>query len=170
MVWFRVDIGRERKADPRWLLPLLCRAGNVTKAEIGSIKIFDRDTRFQIAAEFADKFADAARAMKPNEGRISRIGASMEDDSGMRGNPTLAARQRKDDKAATSSDPETGPRAKTPWRDRDKEKGSAHPYRKRDAPRAHPKGPGAHPGSPKSNGANKPMSKYSHKKKHRPAS
>ncbi|SFV38165.1 DEAD/DEAH box helicase [Hyphomicrobium facile] len=154
MVWFRVDIGRERNAEPRWLLPLLCRAGNVTKAEIGSIKIFDRDTRFQIAAEFADKFADAASSMKPNEGRISRIGASMEDDGA---------------KAATSSVPETGPRAKTPWRDRNKEKTGAHPHRKRDAPRAHSKGTGPHPGSSKSNGANKPVSKYSHKKKHRPA-
>jgi ATP-dependent RNA helicase DeaD len=79
MVWFRVDIGRERNADPRWLLPLLCRAGDVTKAEVGAIKIFDHDTRFQIAAEHADKFAEAAQTMRPNEGRISRVGASMHD-------------------------------------------------------------------------------------------
>lgn len=175
MVWFRVDIGRERNAEPRWLLPLLCRAGNVTKAEIGSIKIFDRDTRFQIAAEFADKFADAARAMKPNEGRISRIGTSMEDDAGMRGNsPPVAQQQKNDDaKAATSSDPGTGPRAKTPWRDRNKEKTGAHPHRKRDRPRSHSKSTGPHPGSSKSNGEYKPASKFSHKKKqkkHPPAS
>ena len=73
MVWFRVNIGRERNADPRWLLPLLCRAGDVTKSEVGAIRIFDRDTRFQIAAEFADKFEEAARTMKPNEGRIARV-------------------------------------------------------------------------------------------------
>jgi ATP-dependent RNA helicase DeaD len=90
MVWFRVDIGRERNAEPRWLLPLLCRAGGVTKAEIGAIKIFDRDTRFQIAAEFADKFADAARSMKPNEGRISRVGPTMGDDAGVRSAPSHA--------------------------------------------------------------------------------
>jgi ATP-dependent RNA helicase DeaD len=81
MVWFRVDIGRERNADPRWLLPLLCRAGDVTKAEIGAIKIFDRDTRFEIVAEHADKFAEAASSMKPNEGRITRVGASTTEDS-----------------------------------------------------------------------------------------
>jgi ATP-dependent RNA helicase DeaD len=45
VVWFPVDIGRKRNAGPRWLLPLLCRAGDVTKAEIGAIRIFDRDTR-----------------------------------------------------------------------------------------------------------------------------
>lgn len=172
MVWFRVDIGRERKADPRWLLPLLCRAGNVTKAEIGSIKIFDRDTRFEIAAEFADKFADAARAMKPNEGRISRIGGSMEGDAGMRGNLTGAVQQRKGDvaNAATSSGPETGPRGKTPWRDRNKEKAGAPPHRKRDASKDHSKGTAPRSGSSKSNGTYKPGSKYAHKKKDRPAS
>ncbi|MFA5956505.1 DEAD/DEAH box helicase [Hyphomicrobium sp.] len=180
MVWFRVDIGRERNADPRWLLPLLCRAGDVTKAEVGSIKIFDRDTRFQIAAEFADKYADAARSMKPNEGRISRIGATMGDDAGAGDNPTHApparkydaARQRKDNegKGTTSLNPQTDPRAKMPWRDRNKEKAGAHSHRKGDATRPHSKGAGPHPGSSKSNGANKPVSKFSHKKKHRPAS
>lgn len=176
MVWFRIDIGRERNAEPRWLLPLLCRAGDVTKAEIGSIKIFDRDTRFQIAAEFADKFADAARGMKPNEGRISRIGASMGDDAGTQRDPTLAPRHPKDGEAeaATLSDLQTGRHAKTPWRDRNKEKAGAHPHRKRDAQKTHPKGPGPHPGSSKSKGEYKPGSKFAHKKKqqkkHRPAS
>ncbi len=73
MVWFRLNIGRERNADPRWLLPLICKAGDVSKAEIGAIKIFDRDTRFEIVAEHADRFAEAVRANKPKEGNISRV-------------------------------------------------------------------------------------------------
>lgn len=180
MVWFGIDIGHERKADPRWLLPLLCRAGNVTKAEIGAIKIFDRDTRFQIAAEFADNFADAARAMKPNEGRISRIGASMGDDAGVRSNPTHVARPHKagEAKAAPTYDPLTVPRGnapeKAPWRHKSKEKSGGKPHRKGDAPRTPPTGPQAtgprpHAGSSKSNGAQKTASKYAHKKKHRAA-
>ena len=68
MVWFRLDVGRDRKADPRWLLPLICKAGGVSKSEIGAIKIFDRDTRFQIVAEFADKFAELL-AHEQAEGR-----------------------------------------------------------------------------------------------------
>jgi ATP-dependent RNA helicase DeaD len=80
MVWFRLDVGRDRNADPRWLLPLICRAGGVSKSEIGAIKIFDRDTRFQIVAEFADKFADSLRTNKPKEGHISRVGAHTSDD------------------------------------------------------------------------------------------
>ncbi len=169
MVWFRVDIGRERNADPRWLLPLLCGAGNVTKAEIGAIRIFDRDTRFQIAAEFADRFAEAARSMKPNEGRISRIGSSMLNDADMGSNPSHAAPARKDGEAktASSADPQTDTRTNTSWRDRKKVKASGHPHRKGDGPRLHPKSAKPHAASPKSHGAQKPASKHTFKKKHR---
>ncbi len=42
-------MGRERKADPKWLLPEICRQGDVTKKEIGAIKVFDTETLFQVA-------------------------------------------------------------------------------------------------------------------------
>ena len=162
MVWFRINIGRERNADPRWLLPLLCRAGDVTKSEIGAIRIFDRDTRFQIAAEFADKFEEAARTMKPNEGRIARVDASAPDNA----MPMHAAPARKvgEGKATTSSGPEAGPRAKAPWRGRAKGKAGGHPHGKSDKPKLHRKGPRPQAASPQSNGAPKPVSKYAHKK------
>jgi ATP-dependent RNA helicase DeaD len=75
MVWFRLNIGRERNADPRWLLPLICKAGGVTKAEIGSIKIADRDTRFEIVADLADQFAESVRVNPAKEGHIARADA-----------------------------------------------------------------------------------------------
>src|SRR6185369_4245879 len=28
--WFRLNVGRNRNADPRWLLPFLCHRGHVT--------------------------------------------------------------------------------------------------------------------------------------------
>src|SRR3546814_12575200 len=31
--WFRLNIGRRQNADPRWILPLLCRRGHVTRSE-----------------------------------------------------------------------------------------------------------------------------------------
>ena len=73
MVWFRISIGREHNADPRWLLPLICRAGSVTKAEIGAIRIFDRDSRFQIAESFAESFAVSVKAAPQKQGHISRV-------------------------------------------------------------------------------------------------
>lgn len=59
MSWFKVNIGREKNADPKWLLPLICRLGHVTKRDVGSIKIFDRETKFEITREAEAKFRAA---------------------------------------------------------------------------------------------------------------
>ncbi len=55
-VWFSVSAGRKHRADPKWLLPLICKAGDVSKRDVGSIKIFDNETRFEITASKADEF------------------------------------------------------------------------------------------------------------------
>ncbi|HWU19271.1 MAG TPA: DEAD/DEAH box helicase [Devosia sp.] len=57
--WFKVTVGRKHKAEPRWVLPMLCKAGNVTKTAIGSIRIFDTESHFEVAAGKADAFAAA---------------------------------------------------------------------------------------------------------------
>ncbi len=64
-MWFRLTIGREKKADPKWILPLVCRRGGVTRDEIGKIVILATETRFQVAAHAAARFADAARVPDP---------------------------------------------------------------------------------------------------------
>ncbi|HEV2558607.1 MAG TPA: DEAD/DEAH box helicase [Microvirga sp.] len=67
MVWFRMNVGRSNNADPRWLLPIICRLGHVTKREIGPIRIFDRDTKFGIVESMAPKFAAAVRRSSNDE-------------------------------------------------------------------------------------------------------
>ena len=62
MTWFRINIGRDKNADPKWLLPTLCRIGHVTKRDIGSIKIFDRETKFEITKEAEARFRAAVAA------------------------------------------------------------------------------------------------------------
>ena len=59
-VWFRSTVGRKNNADPKWLIPLICRIGGITKQEIGAIRIFDRETKFEIAAYAAERFAAAS--------------------------------------------------------------------------------------------------------------
>ena len=49
-VWFTINVGRSKNADPKWLIPLLCRRGNITKRAIGKIQILTRETRVEIAA------------------------------------------------------------------------------------------------------------------------
>jgi ATP-dependent RNA helicase DeaD len=60
-VWFRLNAGRNRNADPRWLLPFLCRRGHVTRQEVGRIQIMERETRVEIAPWAAGRFAAASR-------------------------------------------------------------------------------------------------------------
>jgi ATP-dependent RNA helicase DeaD len=60
-VWFRLNLGRNGNADPRWLLPFLCRRGHVTRQEIGRIRVMERETRFEVAPYAAARFANAAR-------------------------------------------------------------------------------------------------------------
>jgi ATP-dependent RNA helicase DeaD len=61
VVWFRMPVGREQRADPKWLIPLICRRGHVTKRDIGEIRISSRETSFAIAAEVAGRFRDALK-------------------------------------------------------------------------------------------------------------
>jgi ATP-dependent RNA helicase DeaD len=72
-IWFRIDVGRVRKADPKWLIPIICTRGGITKAEIGAIRVMSHETRFQIAAHAADAFDLAsARAPKAHPDRTVR--------------------------------------------------------------------------------------------------
>jgi len=61
IVWFKMDVGRNQRAEPRWIMPLLCRRGHVTRSEIGAIRIGPDETHFQIPRKVADKFMDAVR-------------------------------------------------------------------------------------------------------------
>ena len=76
VVWFRLLLGRERKADPKWILPLLCRRGGVSRDEIGKIQVLPRETRFEIARAAAPAFEKAARRPDPRmpEARIEPLG------------------------------------------------------------------------------------------------
>ncbi|HEY5346948.1 MAG TPA: DEAD/DEAH box helicase [Rhizomicrobium sp.] len=69
-VWFRLNVGRERKADPKWLLPEICRQGEVTKKDVGAIRIFDTETLFQVAGDAAEKFTALVGTRKKGGIRI----------------------------------------------------------------------------------------------------
>jgi ATP-dependent RNA helicase DeaD len=58
-VWFRMNVGRRQNADARWLLPLLCRRGHITKNEVGAIRINATDTVFEIPRAAAGRFTKA---------------------------------------------------------------------------------------------------------------
>ncbi|WP_342657541.1 DEAD/DEAH box helicase [Sphingomonas sp. NY01] len=59
--WFRMNVGRRQNADPRWLMPLLCRRGHITRNEIGAIRIQPNETLFEVPSAIAARFAAALK-------------------------------------------------------------------------------------------------------------
>lgn len=70
-VWFSMSVGRQDKADPKWLVPLICRLGGVRKNEIGSIRIAGDHTLFEIATASAERFSACVAATDSDEVQIS---------------------------------------------------------------------------------------------------
>jgi ATP-dependent RNA helicase DeaD len=69
-VWFKITVGRERNADPKWLLPEICRQGEITKKDIGAIRVYERETRFEVSPDVAEAFAARVDARKKGGVRI----------------------------------------------------------------------------------------------------
>jgi ATP-dependent RNA helicase DeaD len=105
-IWFRLNIGRRHNADPRWILPLLCRKGHITKNEIGAIKIAANETLFDVPRNVAEKFAAAVKRTAkddPDDGVLIEA---------VSGNPREAARHNK--RQGKSKD--AGPPSHRPWK------------------------------------------------------
>ncbi len=117
-VWFELSVGRDRNAEARWLLPLLCRAGNLEKAHIGKIRIEGERSLVEVAEAAAGPLAQMLQSNDILEDDISA---------------------RKLDKA-----PEERPRgpkpdrARAPHRKGPREDGDRAAYKPRSTPEAEP--------------------------------
>lgn len=56
--WIALSVGHDQRADVRWLLPMLCNAGGLTKADIGAIRIQQQETWVELAPDQADGFME----------------------------------------------------------------------------------------------------------------
>lgn len=57
--WISLSIGRNQRAEPRWILPMICKVSNLTKRNIGSIKIRNDETFVEISEDGFDGFMSA---------------------------------------------------------------------------------------------------------------
>jgi ATP-dependent RNA helicase DeaD len=138
--WFRMPIGRQNNADPKWLIPLICRLGHVTKKDIGQIRIFDRETKFEIVAETEARFREAIKTTAEGDIRIEPAAA-----------PPAADRPRgpRPPPGAQSRPPQSRPAQSRPAQARPAQARPSKPYAGKPAgPR--PPGP---PKGPKPNGS-----------------
>jgi len=65
--WISLTIGRNQKAEPRWLLPMLCRAGDITKRDIGAIRMQPDETFVQLNAQISNDFMKSLGGKKELE-------------------------------------------------------------------------------------------------------
>jgi len=93
--WMRVNAGHNQRAEPRWLLPMLCRAGNLTKADIGAIRIYDDATLVQLHDDCRERF-------------LSALGEGMTLEQGLAVTPAEAPAE--DDRPAPRPRRDDGPR------------------------------------------------------------
>ncbi|CAN5147471.1 DEAD/DEAH box helicase [soil metagenome] len=151
MAWFRINIGRDKNADPKWLLPTICRIGHVTKRDIGSIKIFDRETKFEITKEAEEKFKAAVAASTEDGVKVETAiapGPKEKPASRWDKKPVGDAGDRPERKPASSktwgankTEGDRAPRGDKPaWKSREGD-GEKKPWVKREAPAADEKKP-----------------------------
>jgi ATP-dependent RNA helicase DeaD len=71
--WFSLNAGRNDRAEARWILPLICKAGGITKDEIGAIRIQSSETFIEISQPAVDAFvAQLGPAMAVGDGKTLR--------------------------------------------------------------------------------------------------
>ena len=54
--WFSLSVGRKHRAEPGWLIPVICNGGGLTKPQIGAIKVQHDKTYIEIDADAVDIF------------------------------------------------------------------------------------------------------------------
>ncbi|MGI2032635.1 DEAD/DEAH box helicase [Rhizobium panacihumi] len=107
-VWFSLSVGRKQRAEPRWLIPTICKSGDLSKNEIGAIKMQADETFVEISATHAERF-------------MAKLGKDRLMDRGIRvtkldGAPDFSKFSRgTDDEGFTQRE---GPRMDKPWKDK----------------------------------------------------
>ena len=69
-IWFELSVGRDDTAEPRWLVAMLCKAGNLSKRDIGSIKIQTKVTYVEISEQTSNSLLEFVNNKKPIERHI----------------------------------------------------------------------------------------------------
>ncbi|MEO0772909.1 MAG: DEAD/DEAH box helicase [Pseudomonadota bacterium] len=133
-VWFSLSLGRKQRAEPRWLLPMLCRNAGISKNAIGAIRVQYQETFVEISAK-------AVPAMKQELGpemdieqgaRLTELPGKPDFDTSPKGPPADRDRSDRSDKSRTDK-PRTDKRAKDARAPKSKDHKKDHKPKHRDA-------------------------------------
>ncbi|MBT7569290.1 MAG: DEAD/DEAH box helicase, partial [Rhodospirillaceae bacterium] len=70
-VWISLSVGHKHTAEARWLLPMLCRAGELDKKDIGAIRIQEHVTFVELAPGCVDRLLSAVGPSRKVEKSIT---------------------------------------------------------------------------------------------------
>jgi ATP-dependent RNA helicase DeaD len=98
-VWFSLSAGRKQNVEPRWLIPMLCRIGRITKQEIGAIKMQAEETYVEIARDWVDRFVEAVGPKRALEKgiQVTQLDGMPDLSGGSRGAPYAGKKASKPD-------------------------------------------------------------------------
>jgi ATP-dependent RNA helicase DeaD len=139
-VWYSLSIGRKQNAEPRWLIPMLCRNGNITKTEIGAIKMQAEETFVEISATHAEAFSQAIGPNKALERGIRVTKLDRTPDFSRQAESKPYAKKSYEDRPPRETSRDAAPRdgAREDWSKKPKGKpayaGDAKPFRKEGKP------------------------------------
>jgi len=70
-VWLRLSVGRAHRAEARWVLPMLCRTGNLSKDQVGAIRVQESETHVELHPEAVEPFLQAVGPSRKLEKTIT---------------------------------------------------------------------------------------------------
>ena len=78
-VWFSISEGKKQNASPRHLLPMVCKAGGITKDDIGAIRLTDDLSYVEIRQDAVEGFVAALGQSMAIEGKaVAQLDAAPE--------------------------------------------------------------------------------------------
>ncbi|MDF1790716.1 MAG: DEAD/DEAH box helicase [Thalassobaculaceae bacterium] len=116
-VWLRLSVGRHHSAEPRWLLPMMCRAGSLTKNHVGAIRIHETETYVELHPDAVDSFLEAVGPGRKIEKTITvdRVdGVPVEPVAAVTPRPPRAPRKPREDKPRRENARSDSPRVEPP--------------------------------------------------------
>ncbi|MEM9580298.1 MAG: DEAD/DEAH box helicase [Pseudomonadota bacterium] len=87
--WFSLSLGRKQRAEPRWLLPMICRNANVSKDDIGAIRVQYQETFVELRSSAVGAMtAELGETLELEQGaRLTQLPGVPEFDASPKGPP-----------------------------------------------------------------------------------
>ncbi|MFK7754748.1 MAG: DEAD/DEAH box helicase [Sedimentitalea sp.] len=119
--WFAVAGGRKAGIEPRRMLPMLCKAGNLSRDDIGAIRVQDGETYVELReASVAGFLSTLGDAMLVEGSAVRRMDAAPDRNAPYAGKPARAPRHAKTDRPAPPPSAQPAQASDTPpidWND-----------------------------------------------------